>query len=118
MGYQESFVQFASEDQLKQELRKYSLRDKQYDLADVACVDRVIKAVDPFQVGELLAVVCGERSVQRRKEDLEEGLGMQNVKSIVFIDNYFERSNGDLDGFLREHFERLSDEEYEALIQQ
>ncbi|MNF08079.1 hypothetical protein D3C80_2084020 [compost metagenome] len=81
-------------------------------------MDRVIKAVDPFQIGELLAVVCGERSVQRRKEDLEEGLGIQNVKAIVFIDNYYEHSSGDLDSFLREHFERLSDEEYEALKQQ
>ncbi|RRJ54924.1 hypothetical protein EHV15_35730 [Paenibacillus oralis] len=116
MGYQESFVQFANEDDLKQELQRYSLREKQHDIAEIVCVDRVRKTLFPFHIGELLAVVCGERSVQRSKEDLSAGLGLQNVKSIVFIDHYLELSNGDLDNFLNEHFERLSDDEYEELI--
>lgn len=116
MGYQESLVQFQSIECLKSELRQYNKKDKSHDLAQVVCVDRVKKNVDSFTVGDLLAVVCGERSAQRSNECLEFGLGLKNVKSITYIDKFYDCTN-DLTSFLDGHFERLSDTEYEALIQ-
>ncbi|MFB6469523.1 hypothetical protein ACE38V_22580 [Cytobacillus sp. Hz8] len=121
MGYQESFIRFKDEKILKEQLKVYQKRDKGNDLADIVCVDRVKKEVHPFRVGELVAVVSGERSEQRDKNRLRNGLGIKRVVDIVFIDNpiYWEMAEEqgvDLGDFLREHFETLSDEEYEGLL--
>ncbi|MEH7076221.1 hypothetical protein [Neobacillus drentensis] len=122
MGYQESFIQFKSKKSLMEELRRYDKRDKSSDIADLVCVDRVKKEVFPFKEGELVAVVCGERSEQRDKNRLRSGLGIRNVKDIVFIDNpvYWEMAEEqgiiDLGAFLSMHFEKLSKDEYNALL--
>lgn len=121
MGYQESFIKFKNEETLKEQLKAYQKRDKSNDLADIVCVDRVKKEVYPFREGELVAVVSGERSEQRDKSRLRNGLGIKRVVDIVFIDNpiYWEKAwkrGIDLGDFLREHFETLSDEEYEELL--
>ncbi|MEI2368017.1 hypothetical protein [Niallia circulans] len=121
MGYQESFIKFKNEETLKEQLKAYQKRDKSNDLADIVCVDRVKKEVYPFREGELVAVVSGERSEQRDKSRLRNGLGIKRVADIVFIDNpiYWEiawKRGIDLGDFLREHFETLSDEEYEELL--
>ena len=121
MGYQESFIQFKDKKTLKKELKKYESRNKENDFAKIVCVDRVKKGITPFRKGELLAVVCGERSEQRNEERLKDGLGVENVKDIVFIDNLeyslitFEKEMS-LRDLLEEHFERLSDEEYQELL--
>lgn len=119
MGYQESFIQFKSVDLLKSELKKYAARDKEDDLAEIVSVNKVKEAVMPFKKGDLVAVVCGERSEQRDNSRLKEGLGIENVKNIVFIDNptYYELSKDDFHGFLNKHFEQITEEEYQELIQ-
>lgn len=121
MGYQESFIRFKDEKILKEQLKVYQKRDKSNDLADIVCVDRVKKEVYPFREGELVAVVSGERSEQRDKSRLRNGLGIKRVVDIVFIDNpnYWEMAEEqgvDLGDFLREHFETLSDTDYEELL--
>lgn len=116
MGYQESFIQFKNDQDLIEEIRKYKGRDTSGDLAQLVCIDRVKKAVSPFNEGELVAVVCGDRSEQRTTDALKEGLGIENVKSITFIDEYMDQADGDLQGFLEEHFKKLSDAEMETII--
>jgi hypothetical protein len=116
MGYQESFIKFRNAEDLIEEVRKYKRRDTSSDLAELVCVDRVKKAVHPFKAGELVAVVCGERSEQRTTNALREGLGIENVQSITFIDEYMDQADGDLPIFLEEHFEKLSESELEVII--
>jgi hypothetical protein len=70
-------------------LKKYEKRDKSNDIADIVCIDRVRKDIIPFKKGELVAVICGERSEQRDRKRLRKGLGITNVQDIVFIDNPF-----------------------------
>jgi hypothetical protein len=119
MGYQESFIQFSNRKELIEQLRKYKKRDTKEDLANVLCVDRVRKAIEPFEAGELVIVVGGERSEQRSAYDLERGTGIKNVESITFIDNYMYAvfpPPEDFRIFLQEHFECLTDAETESLI--
>lgn len=121
MGYQESFIKFKNVKTLIEQLGKYNKRDKANDMAEIICVDRVKKEIYPFKKGELVAVVCGERSEQRDRNRLRRGLGITNVQDIVFIDNPFywemamEQDVG-LGEILGEHFERLTDEEYAELL--
>lgn len=121
MGHQESFIKFKDTKTLIEQLRRYEKRDKSEDMAEILCVDRVIKEIHPFKEGELVAVVCGERSEQRDRNKLRKGVGINNVQDIVFIDNpvYWEMAEErevDLGVILREHFEKLSDEEYQGLL--
>lgn len=121
MGYQESFIKFKDVEILINQLKGYQLRDKNGDLAEIVCVDRVKKDIIPFKKGELVAVVCGERSEQRDRNRLRRGLGITKVQDIVFIDNpsYWEMAMDQevgLGEILEEHFERLSDEEFEELL--
>lgn len=121
MGYRESFIKFKDEKTLVQELRRYEKGENDSDLVHIVCVDRVKKQVSPFNEGELVIVVGGERSQQRDKNRLQKELGIKNVVDIVFIDNpyYWEiaEENGlSLGGFLTEHFESLSQNEYEELF--
>lgn len=121
MGYQESFIKFKDTKTLIEELRRYEKKDKSKDLADIVCVDRVKKQVSPFKEGELVVVVGGERSQQRDKNRLQKELGIKNIVDIVFIDNpYYWEIAGEkgisLRDFLTEHFESLSESEYEELF--
>lgn len=121
MGYQESFIKFRNQKTLIEQLKKYSRRDKASDLAEIVCVDRVKKDIFPFKEGELVAVVCGERSEQRNRSRLREGLGITKIQDIVFIDNPYywemaEDKNVDLSEILGEHFEKLSNAEYDQLV--
>lgn len=121
MGYQESFIKFNDTNTLKLELRKYGKRDKSKDFAEIVCVDRVKRDIFPFKVGDLVAVVCGERSEQSDRNCLRQGLGIKNVNEIVFIDNPFYHEMAweqdcDLGSILSDHFERLTDAEYKKLI--
>ena len=102
-------------------MKRYDKRDKSADIAEIVCVDRVKKTIYPFKKGELVAVVCGERSEQRNFNRLREGLGITNVQEIVFIDNphYWNMAmeqDVKLSQFLGEHFEKLSDDKYAALL--
>jgi len=112
MGYQESFVSFATKTGLIAQLKKYMERDHSDDLAEIVCVDRVKKPVFPFSVGDLLLVVCGERSEQRFPSDLRR-LGIDQVQQVVFIDceHYMNMANkqfhGDLGAFLEDRFEKI-----------
>lgn len=121
MGYQESLIKFKNKETLIKELKKYEKRDKSEDIAGIVCIDRVKKAVYPFKEGELVAVVCGERSEQRDTKRLKKGLGITNVQDIVFIDNpfYWEMAmeqDISLGEFLGEHFQRSPDDEYAELL--
>lgn len=121
MGYQESLIKFKDEKMLIEELKKYSKRDNSSDFAEIVCVDRVKKDIYPFKKGELVAVVCGERSEQRTEIRLREGLGIDNVKEIVFIDNEMywkmaEKQGIDLGVFLAKYFKKLSEDEYRFLL--
>ncbi|MFT4413359.1 hypothetical protein ACLM5H_05820 [Fredinandcohnia humi] len=121
MGYQESFIKFKDEKTLVQELRRYEKGEKDSDLVHIVCVDRVKKQVSPFNEGELVVVAGGERSQQRDKNRLQKELGIKNIVDIVFIDNPFywemaEEKGIDFGDFLTEHFESLSENEYEELF--
>ncbi|MFK5707538.1 hypothetical protein [Lysinibacillus boronitolerans] len=121
MGYQESFIKFKDEKTLVQELRRYEKGEKDSDLVHIVCVDRVKKQVSPFNEGELVVVAGGERSQQRDKNRLQKELGIKNIVDIVFIDNPFywemaEEKGIDFGDFLKEHFESLSENEYEELF--
>ncbi|MNF66521.1 hypothetical protein D3C84_483160 [compost metagenome] len=118
MGYQESFVQFKNKETLVSELKKYKIRNFDEDLARVYGVNKVKKSIKPFREGELVLVVGGERSEQRNEKRLVDGLGINNVKNIVFIDNpaYWEMSNGEIGKLLDEHFEQLSEKEHDELL--
>lgn len=120
MGYQESFIKFKDKKTLIEQLRRYEKREKS-DLVEIICVDRVKKAIYPFNEGELVAVVGGERSEQRERNRLRRGLGITKIQDIVFIDNpfYWEMAmerDADLGDILWEHFEKLSDKEYAELL--
>lgn len=120
MGYQESFIKFRDQKTLIEQLKRYEKREKS-DLVKIVCVDRVKKEIYPFKVGELVAVVGGERSEQRDRNRIRKGLGITNIQDIVFIDNpyYWEMAmeqDGGLGEILDEYFERLSDEEYAELL--
>lgn len=116
MGYQESIIKFRNTEDLVEEIKKYKRRDTSSDLAELVCVDRVKKAVPPFKVGELVIVVCGERSEQRDPQALKEGLGIDNVQSITYIDEYINQAGGGLHSFLEDYFEKLSDSEIDAIV--
>ncbi|MBN6185677.1 hypothetical protein JQN58_01600 [Aneurinibacillus sp. BA2021] len=121
MGYQESFIKFKDEKTLVQELRRYENGEKDSDLVHIVCVDRVKKQVSPFNEGELVAVVGGDRSQQRDIKRLQKELGIKNIAHIVFVDNsiYWEIAEEKGVGFgvfLKEHFEQLSKEEYAELL--
>lgn len=116
MGYQESFIKFKNKKDLVAEVKRYKGRETSDDLATLICIDRIKKDISPFIKGEFVAVVCGERSEQRTAHSLREGLGIENVQSITFIDEYMDQAEGDLEGFLEEHFEKLSDSELNAIL--
>lgn len=118
MGYQQSFLQFGGTKELKSELKKYAHRNTENDQAHVLCINKAIKDIEPFVKGELMLVVGGERYAQRNKERVKEELGIENIRSVVFIDNpdYYYLSNGRLGDFLDEHFEALSEEETNKLL--
>lgn len=104
-----------------QELKRYEKCEKDSDRVHIVCVDRVKKQVSPFNEGELVVVVGGERSQQRDKNRLQKELGIKNIVDIVFIDNpfYWEIAEGkgiSLGDFLTENFESLSENEYEELF--
>jgi hypothetical protein len=121
MGYQESFIKFKDEKTLVQELRRYEKYEKDSDLVRIVCVDRVKKQVFPFNEGELVAVVGGDRGQQRDKERLQKELGIRNIVDIVFVDNpiYWEMAEDKgvrFTDFLKEHFIQLSKGEYEEFL--
>ncbi|WP_430789092.1 hypothetical protein VBD025_02760 [Virgibacillus flavescens] len=112
MGYQESFIKFKDVTTLIKQLKSYNKRDKTEDMAEIVCIDKVKKEIVPFKEGELVAVVCGERSEQRDHNKLRKGLGITNVQDIVFIDNpYYWEMTMDQDvgigEILGEHFEKF-----------
>jgi hypothetical protein len=114
MGYQESFIKFLDEDTMVEQLEKYMKRNRENDLAEIVCVDRVKKDIAPFKKGEFLAVVSGERSAQRGAVDLYLNLGLDYILDIKFMDDYLFQHNFDIDfpAFLEEHFEKIPLEEY------
>lgn len=121
MGYQESFIKFKDEKTLLQELRRYEKGEKDSDLVHFVCVDRVKKQISPFNEGELVVVVGGKRGQQRDKNKPQKELGIKNIADIVFIDNPFywemaEEKVINFGDFLTEHFESLSENEYEELF--
>lgn len=118
MGYQQSFLQFKNKEVLKEELKKYTKRRTEGDQAFVLCVNRANKDIQPFVKGELLIVLGGERYAQRSKARVKKELGIDNVKSVVFIDNpdYCYLSDGKLGEFLDEHFVSLTKKETDELL--
>ncbi len=118
MGYQQSFLQFGGIKELRSELKRYVQRNTESDQAYVLCVNKTLKNIKPFVKGELMIVIGGERFTQRNKQRVKEELGIENIRSIVFIDNqdYCYLSNGNLGEFLDEHFESLSKEEIDKLL--
>lgn len=119
MGYQQSLLKLKSKEDLIKELKAYLKRDTINDDAYLLGVNKTLKSIDPFTKGELSLVVGGERYSQRNKMRVKEGLGINNVQQVVFIDNpdYWFMSNGNLGGFLDEHFQPLTKEEVDELLE-
>lgn len=118
MGYQESIVKFRSVDDLKNEMKKYQHKSGMDDVVHIYNAARTIKGISPFKKGELVLIVGGERYVQRSPKILEEELGIEEIQSVVFIDNpyYWDLSGGNIDKLIGENFAILSREEYEKVI--
>jgi hypothetical protein len=120
MGRQQSFVKFNNLEVLKNELIKYKDREKINDNAHVIDVVTVIKGTRPFKKGDFALVVGGERWEQRNPMNLKEGLGIENIERIVFIDNedYVMKAqfrNISLSDFLDTHFRTLNEKERDEL---
>lgn len=121
MGRQQSIIKFKDRKTLVKEFKKYSKRNTENDWAYLICVVRVIKDIDPFKKGELCAVISGERHEQRSPENLKNGLGIENVEHIAFIDSvrYFQMANDlgvNLGEFLDSHFKTLTEKEHKGLL--
>ncbi|MEC1780049.1 hypothetical protein [Schinkia azotoformans] len=120
MGRQQSFVKFNDIEVLKQELVNYKNRDKSNDNAQIIGVVEVIKEIHPFNKGDYALIVGGERYEQRNKANLKEGLGINNVDKIVFIDNpnyclMAQAQKTDLGEILDTHFKSLDENSYKEL---
>ncbi|CAM5734378.1 hypothetical protein SAFG77S_11615 [Streptomyces afghaniensis] len=64
-----------------------------------------------------VAVVVGERWIQRENKELCKELGLKNIVEVVFVDNpyYWDlaiEKNKSVDEILTEHFEQLTEEEW------
>lgn len=117
LGYQQSIIQFKSEEDLINELKTYIKRDTSSDQATVYVVNKTIKAVYPFKKDELNLVIGGDRHPQRSKQNLREELGLNNVKSITFIEEFdYNYEKEDLGDFLDRHFKVLEKEEVDELL--
>lgn len=116
MGYQQFYLKFNNLKALQNELIIYKKRDKSNDQAKVFCAVEVLKNVAPFKKGEVALVVGGERWEQRNKSNLKEGLGIGQVKEIMFIDNYYFNAKAqdmELGEFLDSNFRTIEEDEYE-----
>ncbi|MCM3570505.1 hypothetical protein [Neobacillus mesonae] len=121
MGTQASFIKFKDMTTTKKELRKYQKRDKSDDVVDIVALEKVKKDIFPFKEGEVVAVVAGERWIQRENKELCKELGLKNIVEVVFVDNpyYWDlaiEENKSIDDILGEHFEKLSDEECKEFL--
>ncbi|WP_400244969.1 hypothetical protein AB3U99_01205 [Niallia sp. JL1B1071] len=122
MGTQASFIKFKDSSTMKRELRKYDKRVKSDDVVEIVALEKVKRDIYPFEKGEIVAVVVGERWIQKETKELCKELGVRSIVEIVFVDNpyYWDlaiEKDRSLDEMLGEHFEKLSDEEYEVLLQ-
>lgn len=122
MGVQASFIKFKDNKIMKRELRKYQERDKTDDVVDIVALERVKKDICPFTEGDIVAVVVGERWIQRQTKELCKELGIKGVVEVVFVDNPYywdmamEEDRG-VDEILDEHFAKFTDEEYKEFLQ-
>ncbi|MCP1156611.1 hypothetical protein [Bacillus infantis] len=121
MGTQASFIKFKDMTTTKKELRKYQKKDKSDDVVDIVALEKVKKDIFPFKEGEVVAVVVGERWIQRENKELCKELGLKNIVEVVFVDNpyYWDlamEKDRSIDDILREHFEQLSDEECKEFL--
>jgi len=120
MGYQQSFISYASTEELVKDLQEYGKRDRSKDQSGVYCINRVKKELPGFKEGELVVVVGGERYDQRGLSRLKEGLGLSRASDIVFIENVYPAfelgASVELSNFLDDHFESLTNEEHDELL--
>ncbi|MFC2947626.1 hypothetical protein [Virgibacillus sediminis] len=115
MGYQESYIRFRSERDLRKEWKQYKERVKQETplLAEVVCASSAKKDVYPIKQGEMMLVVVGERSAQKM-HTIERSLDIKRVKGIIPIDDFIVLAGEQhmhLDEFLQSHFHVLTREE-------
>lgn len=118
MGMQQSLIKFKDKETLVSELKKYVERDTSNNSVYLICVNKVIKDLYPFTEGELILVIGGERFEQRFIQNLKNASGIENIDSIVFVDNptYLKMSDGDISVLLDNHFRTLSKNETDDLI--
>ncbi|MFC3041573.1 hypothetical protein ACFOGI_15105 [Virgibacillus xinjiangensis] len=120
MGYQESYIRFQTEKDLRNEWKQYKERFKEKSplLAEVVCASRAKKDVFPIRQGELMLVVVGERSAQKM-HTIEQSLGIKKVKGIIPIDDLIGLAGEQhmlLDEFLQSHFHVLTREEEDDFL--
>ncbi|MCF2649681.1 hypothetical protein [Niallia circulans] len=121
MGTQASFIKFKDISTMKRELRKYQKRNKSDDVVDIVALEMVKKDICPFKKGEIVAVVVGERWIQRDRKELCKELGVKSIVEIAFVDNpyYLDlaiEEDKSIDDILSEHFEQLSDNECKEFL--
>lgn len=116
MGYQESYVKFEDVNTLKNELIRYSFRNRSRDCVHIAGIVKANKNIFPFKKGEYALVVTGDRYPQRSILNLKEEVGIESAQDIAFIDsvrcvNMAKRKGIDLDKFLDDNFHELTEDE-------
>lgn len=93
MGFQQSYIKFKNENDLKEELSRLiqrKIKFRNYTSCDVVGVGRAVEPFEPFKKYEYFLVIIGERFPQKSEENLYEELGIMNIEEIVFIDDYFD----------------------------
>lgn len=119
MGYQQSYVQYANFDDMKDDLMMYKKREINQDLAEVICLVRVKETIDGIKKGEVLLTIGGERSVQGSLQSLSGGLGLSKATKIHYIDDLLFKITGDYSLNYETHekyFEEIPDDETEKLL--
>lgn len=120
MGHQASFIKFRNKKTLVEQMKKYENQPerKRSDLVEIVAVYRVKKAIWPFNKGEFVPVVAGERGVIYNIPLLKEELGISKFQQVIAVDcaeYYFMQIEQNIDIF-DVYFEELPKEIWTELL--